>query len=281
MRTLSTKIAVGFAAAAAVTLTLSACSGTTEPAAEGAGSDLDLVNAGTLTVCISKNAYEPLYWNDGGTLTGFDVDAITAIAGELDLDVTFSEMAFDGLLPALTSGRCDVLRSGLYINDDRKAAADAIGYLQTGPALVVPVDGELTFEETDDLSGARVAVQAASANEKILQELSADFESRGMPGIEISSYPELPETMAALTNGRVDATMETDVAATQAAKTLGDDYAVAADLFAAETEFGMFLQKDSPLTDTVRDIAIQLTDDGTFETLAEEYALLPSRLVTP
>ncbi|ODT09686.1 MAG: hypothetical protein ABS61_12015 [Microbacterium sp. SCN 70-18] len=238
------------------------------------------MNAGTLTVCISKNAYEPMYWNEGGTLTGFDVDAITAIAEELDLDVAFSEMAFDGLLPALTSGRCDVLRSGLYVNDEREAAADAIPYLETGPALVTRSGNPAGLGEPDDLAGLRVAVQSASANEQILRDLSEDLQSRGMEGIQVSSYPELPETIAALTNDRVDATMETDVAAIQAAETLGDGYEVV-ELFPAQTKFGMFLQKDSPLTERVHDIAVQLTEDGTFESMAERYGLLPSRIVTP
>lgn len=278
MRNTTARLAKGSALAAIAALALTGCAG------GGTGADADagfpVVNAGTLTVCISKNAYEPMYWNEGGTLTGFDVDAITAIAGELDLDVAFSEMAFDGLLPALTSGRCDVLRSGLYVNEERQAAADAIPYLETGPALIMRTESASGLSEPDDLSGLRVAVQAASANEQILRALSDDLESRGMDGIAISSYPELPETIAALTNDRVDATMETDVAATQAAETLGDGYEVV-ELFPAETEFGMFLQKDSPLTETVYDVAVALTEDGTFEALAEQYGLLPSRIVTP
>ncbi|WP_293697434.1 ABC transporter substrate-binding protein [uncultured Agrococcus sp.] len=279
MRFHSKRICTGIAIAGAMALGLTACSGGATDG--GDGDALPVNNPGTLTICISKNAYEPMYWNEGGTLTGFDIDAIEAIGDHLDLDVSFSEMAFDGLLPALTSNRCDILRSGLYVNEERAAQTDAIPYLQTGPALIVPAGNPLGLESTEDLSGLSIAVQAASANEQILRDISDELESQGLPGIEFSVYPELPETIAALTNGRVDATMETDVAAGQAAATLGDDYEMLGTIFPAETEFGMFMPRDSELTQHVLDAAITLTDDGTFAEIAELYELDPGRIVAP
>lgn len=282
MRLHGRRIGTGIAFAGVLALGLTACgpAGGGEGSQEG-GEGLPVITDGQLTVCISKNAYEPMYWNDGGTLTGFDVDSITAIAEHLGLEVSFSEMAFDGLLPALTSDRCDVLRSGLYLNEERASQTDAIPYLTTGPALVIPAGNPLGLETTDDLSGTRIAVQAASANEQILRGISDELEAAGKPGIELSVYPELPETIAALTNGRVDATMETDVAAGQAAATLGDDYEMLNTLFPAETDFGMFLPQESELTQHVLDAATALTDDGTFASIAEKYELDPSRIVTP
>lgn len=262
-------------AAAVAALALTACGDT------GGDQSLPVINAGTLTVCISKNAYEPLYWKDGDEFTGFDPDSITAIADELGLDVQYNVSAFDGLLPALMSGRCDVLRSGLYISEERDANADAIPYLKTGPALVMPADNPLDIKTTDDLSGARIAVQGASANEKILEELNEQFEKDGKQLIELSVYPELPETIAALKNGRVDATMETDVAAAQAAETLGDGFDLAAEIFPADTDFGMYLPQESELTPKIKEVAQKLTDDGTFASIAEDYKLLPSRIVEP
>lgn len=266
--------------AAALALSLAACGGVGE-AREAGNSSVPTINSGTLTVCISKNAYEPLYWNDGGTLTGFDVDSISEIGKELGLKTSFSEMAFDGLLPALLSGRCDILRSGLYVNEERSAKADTIPYLTTGPALIVPQGNPLGLKNPEDLSGVRIAAQAASANEKILRGISDGLVAEGKPGIELSVYPELPETIGALKNGRVDATIETDVAAMQAVKTLGDNYEVTNSIFDANTKFGMFLPKDSELTSTIYDVALKLTENGRFAEVAEKYGLQPSHIVAP
>lgn len=264
----------------AVAISLSACG--SSPSADTDGAEaLPVVNKGDLTVCISKNAYEPLYWNDSGDWQGFDLDSIRAIADELDLKVELNVSAFDGLLPALLSGRCDVLRSGLYLNEERAEKTDAVPYLTTGPALIVEAGNPLNLTSTEDLSGVRVAVQGASANEQILRSLSEELEAAGKPGIELSVYPELPETVAALQNGRVDATIETDVAAVQAAKTLGEGFEVADTIFPAETNFGMFLPKNSELTPTMIEAAKKLTDDGTFASFAEKYGLSPDRIVTP
>lgn len=263
-------------AAAAALFSLFAGAAVPAAAAELPG----LMTPGTLTVCISKNGYAPLYWKEGGEIKGFEVDALQAITARLGVKLQFTEVAFDGLMPGLVSRRCDLLRSGLYVSEARTKVADVIPYLKTGPALVVRKGNPEGIHAPADLSGKTVAAQAASANGQILKDLSAELQKQGKAPIKIAVYPELPETVAAVQNGRADAVIETDVAASAIAARLSGELQTIGGLFHANTRFGMYLAKGSPLAKPVDEAAQALTADGTFGRIAAKYGLPAENVVS-
>ncbi|WP_180092556.1 transporter substrate-binding domain-containing protein [Vreelandella sedimenti] len=240
----------------------------------------ELNTEGTITVCISKNAYPPMYWKENGQLTGFDVVSMEAIAEQLGLGLQFMEVAFDGLMPGIVSGRCDMMRSGLYVSEARTNVADAIPYLRTGPALLVMSGNPAGITSTDDLSGKTVAAQSASANAEILGELSESFETAGQDSISIALYPELPETVAAVQNHRADAVIETDVAAASVADSLSGRMEVIGGLFDSDTMFGMYFPQGSLLKDAIETVVIELTEDGTLEEIAVQFGLMPENIAS-
>lgn len=241
----------------------------------------DFLNTdGVLTVCISKNAYPPMYWKEDGELTGFDVVSMQAITDRMGLELRFMEVAFDGLMPGIVSGRCDMMRSGLYVSEERTKAADAIPYLKTGPALLVMAGNPSGIMSAEDLSGKTVAAQSASANSEILVKLSESFEASGSEEINISLYPELPETVAAVQNHRADALIETDVAAASVANSLNGRLELVGDLFDSDTMFGMYFPKNSPLKDAVETVFIELTEEGVFEKVASDFGLINSNVAS-
>ena len=90
-------------------------------AAEGATSDemsldgVDLVNDGQLTVC-SDMPYEPFEFEEDGETKGFDYDVVSAMGEQLGVDVEFVTTPFDGIIPALVAGNCDMIASAMTIN---------------------------------------------------------------------------------------------------------------------------------------------------------------------
>lgn len=267
------------AIAIAVLLVASACATSNDSPAADPGPDA-LIAPGVLSVCISKNGYPPLYFKEDGELKGFDVESTQAIADELGVKLSWLEVAFDGLIPSLTTGRCDLMRSGLYISEERLKVADGIPYLATGPGLVVTKGNPHGITSADDLSGLRVAAQAASANAKILQELSDKLVAEGKQPISIEQYPELPETVAAVQNGKADALIETDIAAAAVATSQAGSLEFVTGVFKQSTDFGMYLAKDNPLLTDIKKAAKVLSDDGTFAAIAEKYGIDPDNLAS-
>ncbi|CDO11103.1 ABC transporter substrate-binding protein [Mycolicibacterium cosmeticum] len=261
---------------------LSACGGGGGTSEASGKAPAGLLQAGQLSVCTDPE-YPPMeYLENGDTAnpTGFDSDGARALGKLWDVKVVFQNTSFDGLIPALNAKRCDITWSALYVSPERQLVADGIPFMTTGPGLIVR-SGDESIRSADDLSGKTVAVQGGGANELTLKGLSDKFTAAGKPGITIQPYPKTAETVAAVTNGKADALIETDVAVVDMVGKSGGKLVSKPGIFPTETQFGVFTRKGSELTQPVTAGIKQLISDGTLPDLAKKYGLDPSRLVSP
>lgn len=237
-----------------------------------------LISEGEVSLCIDPE-YPPMEYYENGTSgdpIGFDADAARALAELWGLPLTFEVTTFDGLMPALQAKRCDILWSALYMSEERLQVADATPFMNTGPGLIVPTGSAIA--SADDLSGKTVAVQGGGANEQTLVDLSAKFEAAGKAPITVQPYPKTAETVAAVTNGKADALIETDVACADMVAKSGGKLTIAPGVFPTETQFGVFTIKGSPMSTAVAEGIATLTENGTLATIAQKYGLDPSKL---
>ena len=275
--------AVGTVFAAAILLAGCSPDGEQEntgSAAEGSNAPEGLATAGVLTACIDPE-YAPLeYYENGSTgeIIGFDADSIRALATLWGVEAKMEVTAFDGLMPALQSGRCDILFSGLYMSEERLAVADAAPVMNAGPAILAAPERAASITAPEDLCGLTVAAQAASANAASIAKLSETCVADGAPKIAVTEYPKTAETVLAVINGKADALIETNVAAAYMVTQNSGQLEVAADIFPPDTTFGVFTRKDDPLSPAVAEGLKTLHDDGTLEKIAGEYNLAPSLL---
>ena len=243
----------------------------------------DLVTKGTLTNCIDVE-YPPMeYFSNGssGKIIGFDADASAAIAKELGLKIKQLNTAFDGLIPALTAGRCDMVWTALYLSNKRLAVADGVAYLETGPGVVVAKGNPKKITDLSfSLCGTRIAVQGASANEGLVKEQDKICKDTGKGAIAISSYPKVAETVAALLNGKVDGIVETDVACGDIVNKSAKKLEVAKGFFLGDVSFAAYMQKGSNLTPAVKKAVEKLISNGTLAKIAKKYNLNPEKLTT-
>lgn len=85
--------------------------------------DWDAVK-GTLNAWVDTQ-YEPMcYVGEGGELLGYDVDVILSAARIMGYRVEFTPCNFDGLIPALVSGKADLVASGMSITPERAESID-------------------------------------------------------------------------------------------------------------------------------------------------------------
>lgn len=237
-----------------------------------------LLKEGEVSFCTDPE-YPPMEYYENGTsgdIIGFDSDSARALAALWGATPTFQVTAFDGLMPALQAKRCDILWSALYMSDARLEVADATAFFNTGPALLVPTGSSITSQA--DLSGKTVAVQGGGANEQTLKDISAKFEADGKPGITVQPYPKTAETVAAVTNGKADALIETDVAAADMKAKSNGQLAIVPGVFPADTKFGVFTVKGSELSPAVAEGIATLAKNGTLATIATKYGLDPASI---
>ncbi len=226
--------------------------------------------------------YAPMEYLENGDTSnpvGFDPDGARALADKWGLDITWQNTSFDGLMPALQAKRCDVLWAALYLSPERLEVADGAPFLETGPSLITRT-GDSSITTSDDLSGKTVAVQGGGSNELTLKALSDEFTADGRPGITIQPYPKTAETVAAVTNAKADALIETDVAVVDMVSKSSGALQEVAGIFPVDTKFGVFTLKGSPLSQPVADALVEMDADGTLASIADKYGLDPARIST-
>ena len=279
------KLTVIGVAALAATLTLAGCSSSTDasPAstasttAPGADAPEGLIDSSTVTFCIDPE-YPPLEYYENGTdgdIIGFDADAARAIAAYWGLEATFEVTTFEGLQPGIQTSRCDIIPGGLYMSETRLEVLDGVQYMQTGPALIVRADDDTDYAASSDLCGLTISAQSGSSNAAIGDQIAAECGD----GTSVDQYPKTADTVVAVVNGAADALIETDVAAADIVARSNGELRLVDGFFEPDTQFGMFLAKDSPVTEPLGEALQALYDDGTLADIADTYNLDPANLV--
>ena len=78
-----------------------------------------IVRRGVLRVGYLEDSLPNVFVNSKSQLVGLDVDLANVLAREMRVDLEFVRVSLDSMAADLTSGRCDVVMSGLTITPDR------------------------------------------------------------------------------------------------------------------------------------------------------------------
>lgn len=267
----------------AVLASLTSCASAAEeapaPAASASADAPKTIDEGKLTACMTVG-YKPLEYFENetdGQIIGFDADGVRALADVWGLEPVFENMAFDGLVPGLQAGRCDILWSGLYMSQERLAVVDGTAYLTTGPAVAVVKERESEFTDELSLCGGSFATQAAGALTAVVKATSDKCAAEGLESIDVVEYPQPSEALASVINGRLDGIVEVDMAlAEMVAATEGLSYL--GGIYVPETRFGVFTPQGSDMSEAVAEGIATLQEAGIFVELAEKYGLDASRV---
>ncbi len=167
-------------------------------AAAGTASAQDTIRIG------SEGAYPP--WNltrPDGTLGGFEIDLANALCQHMNARCEFVAQDWDGMIPALISGRYDAIMAGMTITDERRERIAFSNPYATTPAWFVarqdsPLQQARTAEEVfAALAGKTVGVQTATIHNQFLQQQ--------VPGATLRVYETQEQLNLDLAAGRIDA----------------------------------------------------------------------------
>jgi polar amino acid transport system substrate-binding protein len=242
-----------------------------------------LLTPGILVDCVDIE-YPPMEHFPSADVTdpskaiGFDVDAARAVAAKLGLTLEVHNTGFDALIPDLTTGRCDIVWTGLYVSEKRLAVADATPYMATGQVVMVPTGNPKGITQPSDLCGKTVSIQGAGLVEQRINELSTQCTTDGKEAINIQAYKTVSEEFQQIVLGRADAVWETDTAVLNWMFSNPDQYQVAYAL-PRDDSYGVYYTKGNTELGTALAAALKaLKDDGTLATIAQTYNIDPATL---
>lgn len=162
--------------------------------------------AGKLVWCVDVS-YPPeeFYAADGTTAQGSDVDIATEIGKRLGVTTEIDNTGFDGIIPALTAKKCDLIISGMNDTPERAKQVDFVDYLKVGQGILVPAGNPKNIKTLENLSGKTVAVQLGTTNKDALDAENVTLKAANKPLIEIQTFQQDTDAFQQLALGRVDA----------------------------------------------------------------------------
>lgn len=254
-------------------LTLAACGGGNGGAADAsssaAGEDklAQVQEKGTLVVGTTAD-YPPYEWHlikDGkDEIVGFDIDIAKKIAEELGVELEVQDMDFDGLLPALSTGKVDMVIAGMNPTPERAESVDFTDiYVTTKDVVLIRKEDADKYTTPESLKDAKWATQKATIQEEFLKENYADsyLQSVGKWGTAILS----------LNTGKVDAILMIETVAKQYAEQNDNLMIANVDMNSLPNEAAIAVAKNGgEFLETVNGIVNQMQEDGTIDQLILE-----------
>ncbi|MEN3975738.1 ABC transporter substrate-binding protein/permease [Emcibacter sp. SYSU 3D8] len=152
---------------------------------------------------------EPVSFVDkGGRFTGYDGELARLFGQRLGRPVEFHDMKFMALIPALASGKIDMIVTGMTATDERRKAVDFTqSYFANAQVLMTrkpdrdgagPIPGGgLELRSQDDLADKRIGVMMGTVYDGYAVEK--------WPKAEILNYQSSSDLALALATGKVDA----------------------------------------------------------------------------
>ncbi len=211
--------------------------------------------------------YPPFEFKDAktGRVIGFDIDLISAICQDLEVECEFTVVPFDGIVSGLKNRKYDVIISAFTITPQRAEAVDfSQPYYQAGQSIAVKLD-EQKIKSFDDLIGKRVGVQLGTTGEIL---------ARKIKDAEIISYESIGAAFIDMDNNRLDAivndkpTSERIIALKGNAKIVGETL--------TSENYGMAVRKgEKKLLDAINKSLEKLQATGKLQKINEKWFSTP------
>lgn len=189
-----------------------------------AGVSFLVLSAVLMAGCVSQDAdyivgidaeYPPYsFLDEKGNPTGFDIESMQWIADKKGIKVKFQPTAWDGIVPALQTGKIDIIYSGMSITDDRKEkVAFSNPYWKVGPAVAAKAGSDVTMDQFN-AGEVTIGVQRGCSAVDWLEGHFGDNYTK-MVGDKIKLYDSFTQSMVALENGLVQTTIFDDAGINQ------------------------------------------------------------------
>ena len=150
-----------------------------------------------LKVGIAAEPYPPYSSKDAsGKWVGWEIDLLEAVCAEIKEKCEIVEVAWDGIIPALTSKQIDMIFNSMSITAKRKETIDFSNFYYLTPSMLIGAkDGDLDISP-DHLKGKILGVQGSTTHERYAQKYFG--------GAEIKAYATQDEANSDLAAGRLD-----------------------------------------------------------------------------
>lgn len=242
---------------AAMLFTLAACG--TKNGANDAKNDKPLVVAMEL-------AYPPFETKDAeGNPSGISVDFAKAFGEYIGREVTIENIAWDGLIPALQTGKADMVISSMTITDERKETVDfSEPYANALLALLTNKASGIASIEDMNARGRKIAVKNGSTGYFYAQ--------KNLPNAEIIALPDESACVTEVSQGKADGFIYDQLTVYRNWQANLETTDAVFIPFQEADKWGIAVKKgNTELLQQLNDFIDKFTSEGGFDELSDKY----------
>lgn len=227
---------------------------------EGDNSDLNLLEDGMFTTA-SSGLYKPFSFEEGGDLTGFDIDIGNALAEEMGLEPNPVTTPFETIIQGLNTNRYDAIIGSMSNTAERaEQVAFSDPYYYSGGAIFVR-EGNTEIQSAEDLEGAKIGVVGQSTYDTAAQEFTDDIQ------IYSSDVVALQDLTV---EGRLDAVITADVVGFEA-QNEGLEVEMVGDPLWVEQPSIAVRQEDEALLQAIDEALDTIIENGTYDEISQKW----------
>ncbi len=228
--------------------------------------------AAPVRVGVAAEPYPPFTSPDAsGVWVGWEVDFMNAVCAEAKLECVLTPVAWDGIIPALTENKIDVIMSSMSITAERMQTIDFSDKYYNTPTAVAVTKGSGIAATPEGLKGKIVGVQVSTVHENYANKYFAPTAA------EVKIYQTQDEANQDLAAGRVDALLadsltldafiasDSGKACCEIAGNVADD----PEILGAGVGIGM--RKGDPMKDTFNAAIAAIRANGTYDTFSKKW----------
>jgi polar amino acid transport system substrate-binding protein len=135
-----------------------------------------------------------------GKLIGFEIDVATRLAADMGVKIEFTPTKWAGIIPALLTGKFDVIVGGMSIRPDRNLKVNfSIPYDYAGQSLAANKKLAAGFSRLEDFNRSDVVIAAR------LGSTAADAANRFLPNSQKKFFDDEAQVIQEVLNGKAHA----------------------------------------------------------------------------
>ena len=237
--------------------------------ADGHLPDLD----GQEIVVVTENAYPPLQFIDGeGAAVGWEYDAMAEVAKRLNATVTYENISWDAMIPAVSEGQYDMGMTGITIRDDRAEIVDFSDSYMTSEMVMLVRGDEDRFDDAASFAADPDLFMAAQPGTTPFYVGVYDVLDGDEANPRIQLMETFGATVQALRTGDVDLVLTDGTAGNGYVDASDGGLKIVGEKLGTE-DFGFIFPKGSELVAPINAAIADMQADGTLDALNTKWFL--------
>jgi polar amino acid transport system substrate-binding protein len=221
----------------------------------------------------TEAAFPPFEFVQDGKIVGYGKDILDAVVADLGVKLNQLDVPFQGILPGLDAKKFDFVATSVGITPERAAKYAFTFPIGVSSEVILKRAADKTISSVGDLNGKVIGTQLGTTTEQEARKADAALKAAGGKGFaELKLYPAFPEVYVALSNGELDAAVQSAPNAAVLIKEKPDVFALAGPVTDAHRYIAWVTRSgDDDLRARISAVIKGLRDNGKLAELQQKW----------